>query len=155
TVREALREIGQEQVLRFWDELDEAGRAHLIRQIEALDLRAIAELAATHVRHAPPMDMPAAVEPVDAYPREPDEARRELYDDARRRGRELIAAGRVAAFVVAGGQGTRLGYDGPKGEFPVAPITQKPLFRVFAEQLLGHGREAGRAIPWYVMTSDA
>jgi UDP-N-acetylglucosamine/UDP-N-acetylgalactosamine diphosphorylase len=47
-----------------------------------------------------------------------------------------------------------LGFDGPKGEFPVTPIKHKPLFQVFAEQLLAHGREAGRAVPWYIMTSE-
>jgi len=66
----------------------------------------------------------------------------------------LLAAGQVAAFLVAGGQGTRLGYDGPKGQFPVTPIKQKPLFQVFAEQLLAHGRDAGKAVPWYLMTSE-
>ena len=153
---ETLREIGQEQVLRFWDDLDEAGRARLAGQLEALDLEAIAELAESHVRDRVPFALPRAIEPADAFPREPrDEAERRLYADARRRGGELLAGGRVAAFVVAGGQGTRLGYDGPKGEFPVTPIAGKPLFRVFAEQLLAHGREAGRAIPWYVMTSEA
>src|SRR5699024_103206 len=58
------------------------------------------------------------------------------------------------AFLVAGGQGTRLGYDGPKGEYPVTPIKQKPLFQVFAEQLRAHSRDAGKSIPWYIMTSD-
>jgi UDP-N-acetylglucosamine/UDP-N-acetylgalactosamine diphosphorylase len=153
---ETLREIGQEQVLRFWDDLDEAGRARLAGQLEALDLEAVAELAESHVRDKVPFELPRAIEPANALSREPrDEAERRLYADARRRGGELLAGGRVAAFVVAGGQGTRLGYDGPKGEFPVTPIAGKPLFRVFAEQLLAHGREAGRAIPWYVMTSEA
>jgi UDP-N-acetylglucosamine/UDP-N-acetylgalactosamine diphosphorylase len=65
-----------------------------------------------------------------------------------------VKEGKVGAFLVAGGQGTRLGYDGPKGEFPVTPIRQKPLFQVFAEQILAWSREAGRAVPWYVMTSE-
>jgi UDP-N-acetylglucosamine/UDP-N-acetylgalactosamine diphosphorylase len=153
--RARLREIGQEQVLRFWDEIDETGRERLMGQIDALDLDAVAELAETHVRRKPAVALPGSVEPVDAYPREADGRRHALYEDARRRGDELIAAGKIGAFLVAGGQGTRLGYDGPKGEFPVTPIARKPLFRVFAEQLLAGDRDAGRSIPWYVMTSDA
>ncbi|HEY0008316.1 MAG TPA: UDPGP type 1 family protein, partial [Tepidisphaeraceae bacterium] len=78
----------------------------------------------------------------------------DLYKKALARGHELLKAGKVAAFLVAGGQGTRLGYDGPKGEYPVTPIKNKPLFQVFAEQLLAHGQGAGKPIPWYVMTSD-
>jgi UDP-N-acetylglucosamine/UDP-N-acetylgalactosamine diphosphorylase len=154
-LRDELRRVGQEQVLRFWDGLDEAGRAKLSGQLEALDLDLIAELAETHVLDKPELELPRDIQPAGAYPREPGEANRRLYEDAAARGRELLRAGKVGAFLVAGGQGTRLGYDGPKGEFPVTPIKNKPLFQVFAEQLLCHAREAGRSIPWYVMTSDA
>ena len=62
--------------------------------------------------------------------------------------------GKIAAFLVAGGQGTRLGYEGPKGEYPVTPIKSKPLFQVFAEQLRAQSRDSGNAIPWFIMTSD-
>lgn len=155
TLRERLHGIGQEHVLRFWDDLDEAGRARLTRQLEALDLDAIADLAETYVRNKVPFELPATIEPVEALPREPRDEQRELYAEADRRGRELVRDGKVAAFLVAGGQGTRLGFDGPKGAFPVTPIAHKPLFQVFAEQLLNHSRESGRSIPWYVMTSDA
>ena len=48
---------------------------------------------------------------------------------------ELIRSGKIAAFTVAGGQGARLGYDGPKGTLPVDPIKNKPLFQLFAEQI--------------------
>jgi UDP-N-acetylglucosamine/UDP-N-acetylgalactosamine diphosphorylase len=56
---------------------------------------------------------------------------------------------------VAGGQGTRLGYAGPKGTFPVTPLKQKPLFQVFAEKLAAAGRRYGRPLPWFIMTSHA
>jgi UDP-N-acetylglucosamine/UDP-N-acetylgalactosamine diphosphorylase len=89
------------------------------------------------------------------YPRRPGPGQEKLYADAERRGMDLLRQGKVAAFLVAGGQGTRLGYDGPKGEFPVTPVKNKPLFQVFAEELTAHARAAGHAIPWYIMTSDA
>src|SRR5208283_806549 len=72
---------------------------------------------------------------------------------AREAGAEALRAGRVAAFTVAGGQGTRLGYDGPKGTFPVTPVLGKPLFQVFAEKLLAAGRRSGRPLHWFIMTS--
>ena len=81
-------------------------------------------------------------------PRQPEDAER-----TRALGQELVDAGKVAAFTVAGGQGTRLGWNGPKGTYPATPLTGKPLFRVFAEQIAAHGRRAGRSIPWYIMTS--
>src|SRR5690606_30109098 len=89
------------------------------------------------------------------YPRIPkDDAQRRQYEQAEKRGMELLRQGNIGAFLVAGGQGTRLGYDGPKGEYPVTPIRNKPLFQVFAEQLRNWSAEAGRSIPWYIMTSD-
>ncbi len=59
----------------------------------------------------------------------------------------------MAAFTVAGGQGTRLGYDGPKGAFPVTPVKGKPLFEVFAQKIIAAGRRHGRPLHWFIMTS--
>lgn len=154
-MREKLQKVGQAHILRFWDQLDDASRQELIAQLNALDLDAIAELAETQVLHKPQIDLPKDIRPVQAYPRVPDDSRRKLYADAESRGRELLKQGKVAAFLVAGGQGTRLGYDGPKGEFPITPVKNKPLFQVFAEQIRAQGRDAGKPIAWYIMTSDA
>lgn len=68
-------------------------------------------------------------------------------------GERLLRSGKVAAFTVAGGQGTRLGWRGPKGTYPATVITGKPLFRVFSEQILASERRYGVVIPWFVMTS--
>jgi UDP-N-acetylglucosamine/UDP-N-acetylgalactosamine diphosphorylase len=153
--RQNLAAAGQEHVLRFADRLDPAGRQKLAGQLEALDLKLVARLADEYVRNKPPLTLPTDIQPVQAYPRVPDPDHRTLYRDARARGEQLLKEGKVAAFLVAGGQGTRLGYDGPKGEYPVTPVKSKPLFQVFAEQLLAHSRDAGKPVPWYVMTSDA
>jgi UDP-N-acetylglucosamine/UDP-N-acetylgalactosamine diphosphorylase len=153
-IRAKLQSIGQTNVLRFIDQLDEAGKKKLLGQLAALDLDHIAKLADEYVKHKPHAALPRQIEPVTAYPRVADAARRPLYQDALAKGRELLNQGKVAAFLVAGGQGTRLGYDGPKGEFPITPVKNKPLFQVFAEQLLAHSRDFGKPIPWYIMTSD-
>jgi len=152
---EKLKSIGQGDVLRFGSQPDQRGRKKLIAQLQSLDLDTIAHLAETQVRQKPTVLLPKDIQPVQAYPREPDAQRRQLYQDARQRGRDLLRAGKVAAFLVAGGQGTRLGYDGPKGEYPVTPVKSKPLFQVFAEQLLAYSGDFGKPIAWYVMTSDA
>ena len=154
SLRQRLAAAGQDHVLRFADRLDPAGGERLAAQLSALDVGLIAKLADEYVRHKPPPHLPRDIRPVPVYPRVPrDERQRKLYADAENRGRELLRAGKVGAFLVAGGQGTRLGYDGPKGEYPVTPIKSKPLFQVFAEQLLAHSRDSGRPVPWYVMTS--
>src|SRR5688572_14777680 len=157
TLREKLAAVDQQQVLRFYDQLDAQAKDRLRAQLLALDLGEIDELAEKHVRHKSPIALPSRIEPVKAYPRRPAPGQEKLYADAAARGLELIRTGQVAAFLVAGGQGTRLGYDGPKGEFPVTPVKNKPLFQVFAEQLLAWSRDAagGKQVPWYIMTSEA
>ena len=155
TLKESLAAIDQTSVLRFWDTLPDAGRAHLRGQIEALDLASLPGLIDGYVKHRPHVALSSDIKPVTPYPRIPQtDQQTALYVKAEARGHELLRAGKVGAFLVAGGQGTRLGYDGPKGEYPVTPIKQKPLFEVFAEQLYALGRDAGKSVPWYILTSD-
>ena len=70
-------------------------------------------------------------------------------------GEEELSAGRVAALLVAGGQGSRLGYDGPKGCYSIGPVTGAPLFYFHARKILARSIRYGAAIPFYVMTSEA
>jgi UDP-N-acetylglucosamine/UDP-N-acetylgalactosamine diphosphorylase len=154
-LRQPLAAVGQEHVLRFYEQLPPTGKERLIRQLAALDLGHLSQLIDQYVKNKPKAELPKDIRPVAPYPRHPRGGEQEkLYADAKQRGWELLRAGKVGAFLVAGGQGTRLGYDGPKGEFPVTPIKNKPLFQVFAEQLRAWSRDAGKAIPWYVMTSE-
>jgi UDP-N-acetylglucosamine/UDP-N-acetylgalactosamine diphosphorylase len=69
-------------------------------------------------------------------------------------GEQSLRDGKVSAFLVAGGQGTRLGFDGPKGMYPVSPVRKKCLFQMHAENLLAIGNKFGKSIPWYIMTSQ-
>ena len=72
-----------------------------------------------------------------------------------RLGEEALRAGEVAVLVVAGGQGTRLGFDHPKGLFPIGPVSNKSLFQIHAEKVLALRRRYGAAVPLLVMTSQA
>jgi len=153
SVRAALDRHGQSHLLRFYDELSAPERKSLLEQLTALDLEELEELIERYVRHRPPAAPAGRIEPAPVFRPGVDDASRRVMAEARARGEELIAAGKVAAFVVAGGQGTRLGYEGPKGCLEATPVTHKPLFQVFAEQILAAGRRAGVAVPWYVMTS--
>ena len=60
-------------------------------------------------------------------------------------GRGALAAGEVAVVIVAGGQGTRLGFDGPKGCYPIGPVTDRSLFQIHAEKVVALGRRHGAA----------
>ena len=75
------------------------------------------------------------------------------WERARQTGEDALRAGRVAAFTVAGGQGTRLGYDGPKGTFPVTPVTGHSLFQVFAEKIRAAAERYEKPLHWFIMTS--
>jgi UDP-N-acetylglucosamine/UDP-N-acetylgalactosamine diphosphorylase len=153
-LKSKLESIGQASVLRSYDQLDEASRQKLLKQLAALHLDAIPQLVDQYVKHKPHVPLPKDIRPVQTYPYRPAQDLKDLYAKAEARGNELLRQGKVGAFLVAGGQGTRLGYDGPKGEFPITPIKNKSLFQVFAEQLLAWSRDAGRPIPWYIMTSQ-
>ena len=81
-------------------------------------------------------------------------AHREARAAARGAGLALLAEGRVATLVVAGGQGTRLGHPGPKGTFPIGPVSERSLFALQAQRIRGIERRSGQRMPWIVMTSD-
>src|SRR4051812_9685899 len=115
TLREQLAAIDQQQVLRFFDRIDQVEKQKLVRELEALDLDEIDELAEKHVRHKSSIALPKNIQPVQMYPHRPGAGQERLYADAIDRGNNLVRQAKVAAFLVAGGQGTRLGYDGPKG----------------------------------------
>ena len=155
TLRRRAAEAGQQHVFRFWDDLPEDGRRRLLSHLAEIDFEALDRLIETHLRHPEPPEVPADLEPAPFIPLPSTGAERAERDRMRDRGARLLAAGKVAAFTVAGGQGTRLGYDGPKGAFPVGPVSGRPLFQIFAEGLLAARRAAAAPIPWYVMTSEA
>src|SRR5690606_6060818 len=116
----------------------------------------VGNLVRTHLRREAPVGVDFAAlrpAPYEALPERPEEQAR--WEAARKRGEEALRAGKVAAFTVAGGQGTRLGYDGPKGTFGVTPVESRSLFQVFAEKVLAASRRYGTSIPWLIMTSHA
>jgi UDP-N-acetylglucosamine/UDP-N-acetylgalactosamine diphosphorylase len=154
TVRSTLESHGQEHVLRFADSLQDARREALLDQVEAIDFVALDELIEEYVRQDVVFELPADLEPAAYHPLAAGHGHRGAGARSERQaGEQLIADGRVAAFTVAGGQGTRLGWNGPKGTYPATVVTGKPLFRCFAEQIIAAEKKYGVTIPWYIMTS--
>ena len=144
----------QTQLVQFWDELEPDQQQDLCDQIEALELDQIDRRIQDYVLHDHTAAVPTEFGPAPAYPVEPDGPEMaEKYARARAVGEERLKAGQVGAFVVAGGQGTRLGFDGPKGNYPISPVKQKTLFQLFAEAILATSRKYGTRCPWYIMTS--
>ena len=156
-LRAAFAAAGQEQVFAFWDELDDPGRERLVDQAAEIDLGEVDRLVRTLVRGTEAV-APVSYEglqpaPYRALPAQGGDAA--AWQEARRAGEAALRAGRVGVFTVAGGQGTRLGFDGPKGTFPVTPVRGATLFQVFAEKIRAAAQRYGRPIPWFLMTSHA
>lgn len=148
--REKCSQYGQEHLLAFYEDLSPEEQADLLNQIETLDLAGINDLYDKLVVHR---DLTIKDE-VSAIPSEKlwelsQEEKKELWD----LGLKTIRQGKTAVFLVAGGQGSRLGFDGPKGAFNIGLPSGKSLFQIQAERLLAMSRLAGVTIPWYIMTS--
>ncbi len=152
---QTLKARGQEHVLRHWSVLTEAQRAELLTDIESIPWDVVEPLIESHVLQKPRCAMHDDVTPPNVYPHKPDAARQALYRQAVERGQHLLRDGRVAAFTVAGGQGTRLGFDGPKGAVAVTPVGDRTLFELFAETVKAAQRRYDAPMPWYIMTSPA
>jgi len=153
-MRNRLQQAGQTHLLAFWDELTAPQQDTLLEQLAGIDFERLTDLTEQYVTNAPAVSMGSEITPPPIFPHKPaDGEQTELYARATARGNELLRQGKAAAFVVAGGQGTRLGFDGPKGAFQATPVAKKPLFQVFAEQIQAATRRAGAPIPWYIMTS--
>lgn len=154
SIRRLLTEHHQEHLLAFWNQLNPNQQDALLAQIRELDLPAIQDWVRHLVTGQPAAPVQHDFEPATSYSPQPHNAEEERkYRQAIDLGTKRISSGKVAALVVAGGQGTRLGFDGPKGNFPVSPIEHKTLFRIFAETIAAVSSRYGAVCPWYIMTS--
>ncbi len=163
-LKERLEACLQGHLLRDWQRLNADGRARLQRQIASIDFPAIAELVKRQrerERSGCDKTESQALRDFAGRAGSPENLVRLAETDsaalqsARETGEQLLKAGKVGAILVAGGQGTRLGFSYPKGKFPIGPVTDRTLFRLFAEQLQVRIKRAGTAIPYFIMTSDA
>ncbi|HTI52304.1 MAG TPA: UDPGP type 1 family protein [Planctomycetaceae bacterium] len=153
-----LRPYSQDHALRWWSELNTERQRELAAQLEALDLDWLRrqQNPAPGQTEEPAAEKAQRARPPSDLVRLPASAAdREAWAQARETGRELLKAGRVGAILVAGGEATRLGYEYPKGMYPIGVVSNKTLFELLAEQLRARATRAGAAIPSYVMTSSA
>lgn len=147
-LRRQLRDHGQERVLAWWDRLSDAERRGLLDQLRMLDLDQLRRLSA---QGGETFALPAAerIAPVPVIGLDTDGRA------ARNRGEEVLRRGQAAALIVAGGQGSRLGFDHPKGMFPIGPVSNKSLFQVHAEKVRALRRRYQAPLPFLVMTSPS
>ncbi len=141
-----LRKHGQEHVLVGWDRLPDDRRREFVATLSGIDLEELARLVAS--ARGPSVSRPERFDPlpVSGGVASPEE---------RAVGVATLSRGAVAVLMVAGGQGSRLGFDKPKGMYPVGPVSGASLFQIHAEKILALTRRYGKPILFLVMTSPA
>jgi UDP-N-acetylglucosamine/UDP-N-acetylgalactosamine diphosphorylase len=152
-LRQKLLAAGQEHVLERMARLDSLQRERLRAELERLDFELLSELVG-QLKVAAGAGA-GRFEPPRIFPSQPSGAFREEAHRARAVGLNLLRSGAVGFVLVAGGQASRLGFEAPKGTFPIGPVSQCSLFEFHARRLRAAARRHGVRTPWYVMTSPA
>ena len=140
---EKLKKYGQEHVLKYYDELPDEQRNTLIEQIDRTDFTVIGQAAETGKR--------GAIAPIKAMTIPEIDMGRERFEHI---GMEAIKAGKLGAVLLAGGMGTRLGSDAPKGMYDIGISKPVYIFQRLIENLMKVVEKAGNYIQLFVMTSE-
>jgi len=143
--------VGQERVFRFWKELSSLERRELLTQLGSLDIKEC-QKAVRDFTSIKTTDYQKANPPSFVDGTRPEDPGLSSFKDC---GEEQFSLNKVAAFMVAGGQGTRLGHSGPKGTLKGTPISGKSLFQHFSESLTYFNQRFGFFPFWLIMTSPA
>ncbi|MBQ2101488.1 MAG: UTP--glucose-1-phosphate uridylyltransferase [Lachnospiraceae bacterium] len=145
-VKEKVSKYGQEQVLKYVNELTDAEKEVLFAQIEATDMDVI-----ECCKHKEDMVKRGVISPLGAMELSEIEANKESFTKT---GIEAIKAGKVGALLLAGGMGTRLGSDNPKGMYNVGITRDLYIFECLIGNMLDVVKQADAWFHLFIMTSD-
>lgn len=141
-----LQTVGQEHLLSFYEELSELEKENLLMQIESLDFSVVSLYKEKDKLHKKGTITPLAVMQLSEI-----ERMKEMYDEI---GIQAIKDGKVAAVLLAGGMGTRLGSDDPKGMYDIGKTKEVFIFQRLIENLMDVVSRAETFISLFIMTSD-
>ena len=144
--KEKLEKAGQTQLLRYYDELDAAAKQGLLDQIEETDFSIVDSIKVKDT-----MNVRGVISPIGSMELSEIEKNADRF---RTVGIDAIKKGEVAAVLLAGGMGTRLGSDDPKGMYDIGITKHVYIFQRLIENLMDVVKEAGVYIPLFIMTSD-
>lgn len=147
-IQNILKKYGQEHLLNHYETLDDIHQKELLHQIERIDFELISQLY--HHTKKQEKQEKDKITPIDYLDKD------KLYDDYKyyeNIGKKAIKEGKLAAVTMAGGQGTRLGHDGPKGTYDIGLESHKSLFELLSDSLKEAGKKYDVTIPWFIMTS--
>jgi len=146
-------ELGQSHIFKWWDEITPAEQKHLLQQTATIDFQFVHKLFNDN-RHKTQNTHQGDLVPPQIITVPKNASELALAQRARQIGETSLRRGEIAVLTVAGGHGTRLGSNGPKGTLPIAPISGKSVFQLHAEKIRAVQQKYDTCIPWYVMTSE-
>ena len=147
-LKSILKKYGQEHLLNNYENLDEMHQKKLLDQIEKINFELVKSLyLSTKEENKTGKDK---IEPIEYMDKFKLNDKYKYYENI---GKKAIKEGKLAAVTMAGGQGTRLGHNGPKGTYDIGLDSHKSLFELLCDNLKEEGKKYGVTIPWFIMTS--
>ena len=147
-VKKTLKKYSQEHLLNGYEKLSKQKQKELLEQIEGIDFELINSLYNNTKKELEIQE--SQIEPIEYLDKSKLNGD---YKEYQKIGEDAIKAGKLAAVTMAGGQGTRLGHNGPKGTFDIGLNSHKSLFELLSDSLKEEGKKYGVIIPWFIMTS--
>ena len=148
-VKKILSKYNQEHLIQFYSELTEKQKSDLLNQILKIDFEEILNLYEESKLEV--LNSTENIEPLD-YSIKADFTKSEKKQ-LTSLGIKAIKSGKVGVITLAGGQGSRLGFSGPKGTFSLETTPRKSLFEIVCDYLKRYATKYKVNIPWYIMTS--
>ena len=147
-IKHKLKKYGQEHLLICYDKLDERKQNELLKQIDGIDFELINSIYNRTKDTAKQEEF--KVEPISFIDKYKLNDKYKYYEEI---GKKAIRDGKLACVTMAGGQGTRLGHNGPKGTFDIGLESHKSLFELLCDYLKEESKKYNVQIPWFIMTS--
>lgn len=147
-------EAGQGHVFAFFDKLSDDLKQVFLDRARSIDLERMSLVIREALSKKKEKQDIGKLRPVRSFSLGPVKKKELEMQAILKLGEDALRAGKVGALVVAGGDGTRLGFEGPKGVIPITPIMKKSFFQVFAEKIKAAQKQYHCVIPWYIMTSE-
>ena len=147
-IKHKLKKYNQEHLLNFYDNMEESKQNKLLEQIENIDFELIKSLYNKTKDGIKNED--AEIEPIDFMDKYKLNEDYKYYEQI---GEKAIRAGKLAVVTMAGGQGTRLGHNGPKGTYDIGLDSHKSLFELLFDYIKEQNEKYNVQIPWFIMTS--
>ena len=147
-IKAVLKKYGQEHLLNNFENLDEAHKKELLKEIKGINFELVTSLYDSTKNEK--KNTKDEITPIDYLDKFKLGDKYKYYENI---GKKAIKEGELAVVTMAGGQGTRLGHNGPKGTYDIGLDSHKSLFELLSDGIKEEAKKYGVTIPWFIMTS--